>query len=68
MMVIGEKRVAELLPIVSGIYGSRASSYAYTDEDRRLFYVAMTRAKKEVYISYARLDAEDARDFRRIYC
>lgn len=54
----GNKRTADLLPILPRIYGTRAASYMHNDEDRRLLYVAITRAKKEVTISYARHDDE----------
>lgn len=45
--------------------GADISAHNDTEDERRLFYVALTRARKEVYISYAS-QAPDGRD--RVPC
>lgn len=49
----GRKRKADHVPLPSGIltYTNSSTQESYED-DRRLFYVALTRAKKNVYLSY----------------
>ncbi len=50
-------RKSELIHLPEGIVRHhKVSDEAQLEEDRRLFYVALTRAKKEVFISYAELD------------
>lgn len=56
----GNKRMPNILPLLPQIYTTgliKTPEITKEDEDRRLFYVAVTRARKEVYISYARYDA-----------
>lgn len=57
----GNKRRAELLSLPVSVYfisgaedKATASRGATNDDERRLFYVALTRAKKSVTISYAK--------------
>ncbi len=64
----GNKRRAELLPLpvrvffISGAEDKPAVSRGATnDDERRLFYVALTRAKKSVTISYAK-EGENGRE------
>ncbi|MDO8183661.1 MAG: ATP-dependent DNA helicase [bacterium] len=52
----GGKRSRELLKLIPAVYSSSAEATEDADADeRRLFYVALTRARQEVYISYAKL-------------
>ncbi len=56
----GNKRMPNILPLLPQIYemsSAQVPEISREDEDRKLFYVALTRARKEVYISYARYDA-----------
>ncbi len=56
----GNKRMPNILPLLPQIYTTgliKTPEIIKEDEDRRLFYVALTRARKEVYISYAHYDA-----------
>ncbi|MBX4190017.1 ATP-dependent helicase, partial [Candidatus Parcubacteria bacterium] len=53
----GNKRRPNLLPLPSSVYslsGLNPGEDNQNDDERRLFYVALTRAKKEVVISYAK--------------
>lgn len=50
---IEKLKLLAVKPLTSELSGSTAQ-----DDDRNLFYVAMTRAKKEVTISYAKLSLE----------
>ncbi len=56
----GNKRRAELLPLPASIYsrsgagGARPQAVDPNDDERRLFYVALTRARKAVSITFAR--------------
>ncbi|MEW6617069.1 MAG: ATP-dependent DNA helicase [Patescibacteria group bacterium] len=54
----GNKRKSDTLPLVPRVFSLFGNSVRGSDidDERRLFYVALTRAKKEVYISYARTD------------
>ncbi|MFA7202054.1 MAG: ATP-dependent DNA helicase [Candidatus Paceibacterota bacterium] len=55
----GNKRMPNILPLLPQIYTVgliQTPEIIKEDEDRRLFYVALTRARKEVYISYAQYD------------
>lgn len=55
----GNKRKSDVLPLLPRVFSLFGNSMRETDidDERRLFYVALTRAKKEVCISYARTDA-----------
>ncbi len=56
----GNKRRPKLLPLPSAVYslsGFELTPEAANDDERRLFYVALTRAKRHVTITYARLGA-----------
>ncbi len=61
----GNKKRPELLKLLFGVYDLTEKKEALVqdknDDDRRLFYVALTRAKKHVRISYAR-ENEDGRE------
>ncbi len=53
----------DILPLADAVYGESAnislrSAEAVQDDDRRLFYVALTRAKQEAIITYHTADAE----------
>lgn len=48
----GESRRRQLIKLPSGFLKT-ANEDENSEEERRLFYVAMTRAKKEIYITYA---------------
>ena len=56
----GNKRMPALLPLLPSVYVSDTTLQEHQEttdsEDRRLFYVALTRARKTVHISYARHD------------
>jgi len=52
----GNRRTKNLLKLPDAIYLRSQSMIEGTDDERRLFYVALTRAKKEVIISYATHD------------
>ncbi len=54
----GNKKKANILPLPTRVFSlfENALSYDENDDERRLFYVALTRAKKEVIISYASAD------------
>ena len=61
----GASRKRELLPLLPAVYrlydGAPQAVDAETDADddeRRLFYVALTRAKKHIRVSYAETDQE----------
>lgn len=56
----GGKRTRDLLKLVPGVYGSNETDDQEADE-RRLFYVALTRAKQEVLITYSQTN-ESGRD------
>jgi len=51
----GESRMVEFLPLLPAVYKTEKAGNRLDDE-RRLFYVAITRAKKKVFISYATTD------------
>ncbi|PIR41548.1 MAG: hypothetical protein COV31_00360 [Candidatus Yanofskybacteria bacterium CG10_big_fil_rev_8_21_14_0_10_46_23] len=52
----GNRRRAENLPILPGVFSLRAKDLGDENgDDRRLFYVALTRARKAVIISYSRV-------------
>ena len=53
----GNKRKRSVLKLPSSIYVQSESFSEDTNDERRLFYVALTRAKKSVFISYATHDA-----------
>ncbi len=55
----GGKRGSSL-PLIPKVYQALWNEYETKEEDdeRRLFYVALTRAKKHVYISYAQYDIQ----------
>ncbi|MFZ5392555.1 MAG: ATP-dependent DNA helicase [Patescibacteria group bacterium] len=48
------KTARELIKIVPGVIKKQPEKTEAVDEERRLFYVAMTRAKKELYITWAK--------------
>jgi DNA helicase-2/ATP-dependent DNA helicase PcrA len=48
----GNARQVNLLPLPTGILQHQPQEKESNDDDRRLFYVAMTRAKKQFTISY----------------
>lgn len=52
----GNRRTRELIRLPSSVVGERVSRYEHNDDERRLFYVAVTRARKDVFISYAKSD------------
>lgn len=56
----GSKQNREILPLLPAVYlrdvSRRVLDSSFVDDERRLFYVALTRAKEEVVISYATLD------------
>lgn len=54
----GNRRRYDLLPLPTKIYSLFETGFSQNenDDERRLFYVALTRAKKEVLISYPRFD------------
>ncbi len=57
----GNKRMPDPLALIPDVFalGSRAIAEGDAhDDERRLFYVALTRAKEHVVISYARTSAE----------
>ncbi len=49
----GGQRRRELIKLLPDIYGDLAESGDATEDERRLFYVALTRARRAVFISYA---------------
>ncbi len=49
----GESRKRELIKLPNGLLRTATVDDENSEEERRLFYVAMTRAKKEIYITYA---------------
>ncbi len=55
----GGKKTRELLKLLPAVYSSSAEATedasAKDSDERRLFYVALTRARQEVLISYAKL-------------
>ncbi len=54
----GNKRKSNVLPLIPrtfSLFGNSIIENA-TDDERRLFYVALTRAKKGVVISFSRMD------------
>ncbi len=56
----GNKRMPAILPLLPNVYVSDKTLQEHQEttdsEDRRLFYVALTRARKTAHISYARHD------------
>lgn len=57
----GNKRKPELLPLIERAYslsGGEVGATSALDDERRLFYVALTRAKRTVTITYARANSE----------
>jgi len=54
----GNRRSRTLLKIPDAVYMDSSSVSGDINDERRLFYVAVTRAKKEVIISYSDLDFE----------
>lgn len=55
----GGAKKSQLITLPAGIVGHHQVSVDQeVEEQRRLFYVALTRAKKQVIISYAEADAE----------
>lgn len=55
----GNSRKRELLPLPEGILkNTDISKKEKNEDDRRLFYVALTRAKKHTYISYPKTKVE----------
>jgi len=64
----GNKRVSHILPLLPRLYTSSAQhAQDDTSEDRRLFYVALTRGKQEVSISWARYDAQNRERLPSVY-
>jgi DNA helicase II / ATP-dependent DNA helicase PcrA len=60
----GNRRRPELLPLVERAYSLSGADIGESDalsDERRLFYVALTRAKRSATVSYARANA-DARE------
>lgn len=60
----GNKRRRELLPLPSAVYAlsnTEVEEGSSLDDERRLFYVAMTRARHRVLVTYAR-EASDGRE------
>jgi len=53
----GGKRKRNKFSISVGVYANHELS-GNLDDERRLFYVALTRAKKQAVISFSRIDAE----------
>lgn len=49
----GNKTKKELIKLPSGILRSKPTREENDEEERRLFYVALTRAKKQIYLTYA---------------
>lgn len=49
----GNKTKKELIKLPETILKTKPSKEENDEEERRLFYVALTRAKKQIYISYA---------------
>ena len=49
----GNTRERSLVSLPHGLVQHRASDYDTDEDERRLFYVALTRAKKQVVISYS---------------
>lgn len=57
----GGKRSRKVLPLPSKIYSLSGRSFEEEDEtsdERRLFYVALTRAKRSIAVTYARMNAD----------
>jgi DNA helicase II / ATP-dependent DNA helicase PcrA len=57
----GNKHRPELLPLPPEVYsltGAAVEADASNSDERRLFYVALTRARRQVIISYARTRAD----------
>ena len=58
----GPKKTRQVLPLISSVYSKTdkldlsAKIENDTDDERRLFYVALTRAKKQVSITYTAYD------------
>ena len=55
----GNRRIRELLPLPGSIYslsGQKIGKEQKNEDERRLFYVAITRAKREVTITYPEED------------
>lgn len=52
----GNKRRAEKLPLIGRVFSllDRIEEGDQNEDERRLFYVALTRARKEIMISYAK--------------
>jgi len=55
----GNRRSRTLLKIPDAVYMNTDSFSGDLDDERRLFYVAITRAKKEIIISYPERDFEN---------
>ena len=49
----GNKTKRELIKLPQGILKTKATNEENDEEERRLFYVALTRAKKNIFLSYA---------------
>lgn len=49
----GNKSKKELIKLPQGILKTKATKEENDEEERRLFYVALTRAKKHVFLTYA---------------
>ena len=58
----GNRRKPDILPLIPRVFSlfgnvGEKNGGSETDDERRLFYVAITRAKKGVSISYSRVDS-----------
>lgn len=54
----GSKKTRELLKLIPAVFGDNLKEDDKDADERRLFYVALTRARHEAHISYAKLGAD----------
>ncbi|MFA5870270.1 MAG: ATP-dependent DNA helicase [Candidatus Paceibacterota bacterium] len=59
----GNRRARTIFKIPQGVYMKGNAPSEDSNDERRLFYVAITRAKKEIVISYPELDFENREVF-----